>query len=175
MFGLPEWASFCVILLSFIFPLFTFHPSLCVSVCNLTLVIVNIPVWMCFSPLVCPSPSLVNLSLQDKAALLPLLLQPPLLTLVLPKMHFLLPLLLHCHFLLPALLSLASSRRPHLSPQLSSDLLSPHSHTSSLHPVSHTLCSAPLWEPLGVLSCQPTHQLSAPSLPLRLRLEMTSL
>ena len=180
-----EWASFCIILLSFIFPLLPPIPlcaCVCVCVCACDLALVFVCVCVCVradlcvsSPFVCPSPSLVNLSLQDKAAPPPLLLLPPLLTLALPKMHLLLP-LLHRHlFLLSPLLSLASSPRPHPSLLLSSDLLSPHSHTSSLHPVCHTLCSAPLWEPLGVLSCQPTHQLSAPSLPLRLRLKMTSL
>jgi len=161
-----DWASFVSFsyLLSFSFYL----PSLsvCVCVCVCTLLCVS-------SPPVCPSPSLVNLSLQDTAGPPPLLLLPPLLTLALPNMHLL---LLHRHHLfLSSLFSLASSPRPHPSLPLSSDLLCPHSHTSSLHPVCHTLCSAPLWEPLGVLSCQPTRQLSAPSLPLRLQLKMTSL
>lgn len=169
-----EWASFCIILLSFIFP-FSYLPSLCVYVCDLRLDCLCACV--CFFPLVFPSPSLVNLSLQDKASPPPLLLLPPLLTLVLPKMHLLLPLLLLLHHRLLFLPLLSPAFRPglHLSLLPSSDLLFPHSHTSSLHPVCHTLCSAPLWEPLGVLSCQPTHQLSAPSLPLRLRLKMTSL
>lgn len=163
-------------LIFYLSPFFTSHPSVCMFVCDLRLDCLCVCV--CFFPLVFPSPSLVNLSLQDKASPPPLLLLPPLLTLVLPKMHLLLPLLLlllHHRLLFLPLLSPASRPGPHLSLLPSSDLLFPRSHTSSLHPVCHTLCSAPLWEPLGVLSCQPTHQLSAPSLPLRLRLKMTSL
>lgn len=165
-----EWASFCIILLSFIFPFLPPIP-LCVDV--------FVDLGACLYPLsVCPSPPLVNLSLQDKATPPPLLLLPPLLTP--PKTHLLLP--LHHHSPIPSSLFLplpsrvsSPSPRSRPSPLPCSDLPSPHSHTSCLHPVCHTLCSAPLWEPLGVLSCQPTHQLTAPSLPLRLRLKMTSL